>query len=349
VGALSAVASPLIFLSICWSIISIGDISLVGKIGKLMIGRMIISTFVVCAFFTALYGSFIITFDKGTGFSADGLVDIYKMILAIVPPDIVTPFQTGNALQIIFLGVVSGVAMLILGDRVSGVKNDVGQLNSVVQYLMALISRLIPLFTFLSAFNLLLNKQGRIGDLVGILLLGAGGSYFLVLVYILIISVTLKVGVITLIKKLWPSHVIALTTASSIATLPISIETCEKKFGIPGRIANFLIPLGTVIFKQGGLIRYVALILPITQMLNINVSPVWLASAVVTISLCSIATPPIVGGVLSTLTVLFIQLGIPQEALGVAIAANSFLDITSCGCNVTCLQLEAVLGTNSLG
>lgn len=348
-GLLRAISSPLIFLSICWGIISIGDLSAVGRIGKQVALRFVISTFLLCAV-TALFICWLFPLTQGgAGNLSGGAADIYKMLLDIVPSDIVSPFLNGNALQIIFLGVCTGIALLVLGDRVSDVRNFIIQANEVVQFFMTLMGKLIPFFVFLSIFCVLQSEFGAgFTGVVKVFMIAVPGCALAVAVYLLMLKLRFRVGVRVLIKKMLPTYLIGLSTASSAAAFATNLETCEKELGIPRNVVNFAVPLGQVIYKPGGVIGFLTVSMCMAQCYRVDITPVWLVTAVLIVSLLAMAAPPIPGGALTCYTVMFGQLGIPGEAIAVAVAINSVLDFIMTAANLTCLQAEAVFAADRL-
>ena len=164
---LRTISSPMIFLAICWGIFNIGDMTMMGRIGKKVIGRIAALSFLVSAGATVCL-SWLFPLELSSGGTAmSGFSTVYQIILDIVPSDIVSPFLNGNTLQIIFLGAAVGIALLVLGDWAAAVRTFIEQTNEVVQFLMEAIGDLIPLFVFFSLFALLVSDFGS--QLSGIL------------------------------------------------------------------------------------------------------------------------------------------------------------------------------------
>ncbi len=349
-GALRAVSSPLVFLAVCCGIISIGDLTMVGRVGKKLIFRMVAGTFVlavVMAFAGCLL--FPIAAEAESGITGNYSA-IYQMVLEIVPSDIVSPFLNGNALQLVFLGICVGAALLILGDRVSAAQTTLLQVNEAVQFLMSVLGKIIPLFVFLCLFNLILSDfDSGISSLFKVFVITVPVCFILTLFYVFVAAVKLKVGPTILIRKMLPTFLIALTTASSAAALATNLETCVKELGIPKKVADFGIPLGQVLYKPGFVVGLFSLALCMAESYGIPITPMFLFMSVLTTGLLSMALPPIPGGALSVFTVMFAQLGIPAEALALAVAANGILDFFMTAAGVACLQVQVTLAADSVG
>ena len=284
------------------------------------------------------------------GAALSGFSTIYQIILDIVPSDIVSPFLNGNTLQIIFLGAAVGIALLILGDRAAAVRTFIEQTNEVVQFLMEAIGDLIPLFVFFSLFALLGSDFGS--ELSGILkaiVITYALCPLMCLVFIGILAARRRVSFRLLVQKLLPTFLIGLTTASSSAAFATNLETCEKKLGIPPMLAHFAVPLEQVLYMPSVAVAFVATCLCMAENFGTAITPAWLLTMIVVTGLLSLAMPPIPGGALTCYTVMFTQLGIPGEALALAVAINSMIDFIATASNLTCLQVEVTTVAGQLG
>lgn len=144
---LSAVAGPMIFLAVVWGIYSIGDVSAFSVMGKKLIERLMI----FCAVFTAIGGVLSVpffSFVTGNQQTGNSFSDIFRMVLDIIPGNIIRPFAEGNTLQILFIAIVMGIAMIIIGEKTQNVAVFAEQLNYIVQLIMEFISKLVPFFVF---------------------------------------------------------------------------------------------------------------------------------------------------------------------------------------------------------
>lgn len=349
-GILQTLASPMIFLSVCWGVVSIGDVQVLGKIGRTVLLRFLTAIYVLTGL-TAV--CLVWAFRPGTAIAEGGAsaaAQIYSMILGIIPSNPVSPFLEGNSLQIIFMAICVGLVLLVLGDKVSAVRAFVEQLNTAVQYMMEIVSRYIPVFVFVSLLSLMLsNALNGLGGVLKSIVLAMAVCMLWPLLYALASSLRLKVSYPMLLRKLLPTYLIALSTASSSATLSTNLETCERRLGISRRIVNFAVPLGQVVFKTGGAVGFFILALGLAEFYGVAMPLSWVVTGVLTSGLLAIATPPIPGGSLTCYTVLLTQLGIPAEAIGLAIAGNVILDFFMTSCGISCLQSELLLSANKLG
>lgn len=349
-GVLQTLASPMIFLSVCWGILNIGDVHMLGRIGKTVLLRFLGGVFLLTSVSAAVLVWFFRSGDGAASTGENAAAQIYSMLLEIIPGNIVTPFLEGNSLQIIFMAICVGLVLLVLGEKTSALCALLDQVNTAVQFMMETVSRYIPLFVFTSLLSLTLSDaMSNLGGVVKALLLGIAACVAWPLLYALWASLKLKVSLPVVLRKLLPTYLIALSTASSSAALSTNLETCEGRLGISERIVHFAVPLGQVVFKTGGAVGFFVLALGLAEFYGVSISLPWVVTGVLTASLLAIAAPPVPGGSLTCYTVLLTQLGIPAEAVGLAVAGNVILDFFMTSCGISCLQSELILSANKLG
>ena len=340
-GLLSAIAGPMVFLSVVWGIYSIGDMAAMGRIGKRMIGRFMLMTVLLtlpaCAVAMPLF-----SLKAGDGGTFD-FSELFQMVLDIVPGNFFTPFTEGNPLQIIFVAVLIGMAMLVLGNKATVAAAFVEQSNYIVQLIMEAVSSFVPLFVFGSILTMVLGNDFSVFfHTYKLLPAMLAGDMIVMGVYLVLVCTRRKVRPVLLLKKMMPTFLIALTTASSSAAFGVNMECCEKKLGIDKRIVNFGVPLGQVIFMPGVSVQFLAVGFCMAEIYGVTVSPVWLAMAFLIAIVLAVAAPPIPGGALTCYTILFVQLKIPMEAIAITIALNVILEFFTTAADLFCLQAELV-------
>ena len=340
-GVITAVSGPMIFFSLLWGICTIGDMNTLSKIGKGMIFRFLLQLMLVSVL-SALLCWPLFTGSAGSG-TAFSLSEFYQMLLGIVPNNMLTPFTTGNTQQIIFLAIVSGIVLLLLGNRVSTVTNLVDHMTTLIQAIMTIANALIPLMVFLSVFKLALSDQlSAISQSYKIVPIYIGLSLLILMVYTAIVTARHRVNPLLLMKKSGPAFLLALTTASSPAALSANLEVCEKRFGIDGRIVRFGVPLGQTLFKPGSLSRFVAVSFCMAEIYGVSITPNWIAIVIRSCFLMGVSSPPVSGGAVVCFAILFRQLGIPEEAIGFALTLNVRFDFILTAVNIYCLQMELI-------
>ena len=169
------------------------------------------------------------------------------------------------------------------------------------------------------------------------------------LVYALLAALRLGASWPMLLRKELPAYLIALATASSSAALSTNLETCQRRLGISPRIGNFAVPLGQVVFKPGAAAGFLLLAFGLAEFYGVAMSPAWVVTGVLVSGMLAAAAPPIPGGSLTCYTVLLTQLGIPEEGIALAIAANVILDFFMTSCGIACLQSALAMAAGRLG
>ena len=306
-----------------------------------MMARFVIMSFVVTIVgCLPILPFFDIAMDGATSFK---LFDLYKIVLNMVPKNFVEPFVTGNPLQIIFVSIVVGLSMLILGNKTTTAASLVEQSNYIVNLIMETISKFVPYFIFMSVLGMIISDNFSIlVQAYKILLVTILGYVAAVSFYVGMIAFRKKVSPILILKKLSQTFFIAVSTASSSAAFASNMETCEKKLGIDKRVVNFGVPMGQIIYMIGGCILFMTAAMCMAEVYGVTISLNWLLTALFISVVLAIATPPIPGGSLTCYTLLFLQLNIPAEAVPIIIAVEVIMDFICTAVNLLCLQTELV-------
>jgi len=349
IGLLIAFALPMMFLSLIWGIFSIGDTATLGKIGKKVVGRYlgrILFTLLVCLAIAIPFFNF--TINGGSSGTGD-FQSIWYLLLNIVPQNLITPFSEGNTLQIIFLAVIAGLAILVLKKKIPVVVQFLGQANSIIQLIMEWITAFLPIIVFISVLNLMLkdviDDAGQFVTLFIVLILAVIVNMFLMGCEVAIFK---KVSPKVLLKKIAPTFLIALTTASSAATFSTNMDCCEKKMGIKKHLANFGVPLGTAFSRPGHALTFFCVCLFMANYYGVTMSPGWVFSALLTCGLLALSVPPVPGGGIACYTILFLQLGIPMEALAIAVVLEIILDFIATSLNMVAVPTDLVMVADKL-
>lgn len=347
-GLITAVAGPMIFLSILSGICSMGSLEALGKIGgktlssllKAIVLLSLLSIIVSIPFFDITMG----------GRSSSNFSQLLQLIYDIIPANLFEPFITGNALQIIFISVIVGLSMLVLSSKVNDILKLINQLASIVQTIMTGISALLP-FAIYSIFAGIISNGNipMILDSIKPLLLMLFILFSCRLATLLATSLQIKISPILLMKKIFPTYLIGLVTASSAAALSSNIEVSIKKLGINKKLVEFTAPLGQVFFKPGSAIICIALCLCFSESYGNQITPAWLASLLLTSMLVSFSVPPVPGASIVGLTIAYTQLGIPMEVIGLTMAINTLTDFSSTATNVSCWLLCQINIARKLG
>lgn len=346
-GILSFIAGPLIFLTVLLGVVSVGSVSGLNKIGKrlLVVFLSFLALSTVAVFFCMLP---FLHIASESGAMLD-YSELYQMVLDILPNNLVAPFLNGNSLQIVCIALFLGVAMLFLSEKVSDLRILLEQLNFIVQWLMNLISQLVPAFIFINVFNLIVN--GRIKTIVSayrLLLMYAISLTVVLLISLLAVSIRERVSPLLILRKNLPAALIALTTASSSAAYSQNMSTCRHELGISEAVTNIGISLGQTVYMPGAFVDFFLLGNFCAEFYDVPVSLDQLISYALFCYILSIAAPPVPGGGLTCLALLAAQLGLPGDAVALMCTLDIIPDFLVTSLNMFSLQQVLIITAGSV-
>ena len=262
--------------------------------------------------------------------SADKL-SLAETILDIIPTNIFNGLSEASMLQVIFFALVLGVILAKLGDSADTVSALFSQGNDIMMEMTMMVMSVAPV----GVFCLIAKTFSTIGFNAFIPLLKYMLSVFIALgvqafvVYMSFLKVCTGLNPIKFIRKFFPVMAFAFSTSTSNATIPLSIETLDKKIGVSRRISSFTIPLGATINMQGVAVVFVA------QAFGIQLHMMDYITVIGTATLASIGTAGIPSVGLITLTMVFNSVGLPVEGIALIMGIDRILDMTRTAVNIT--------------
>lgn len=340
VGLISAISGPLIFCSVAYSIYAMGDITTFSSIGSKLI-KSILCYALVVPVLSSLWLLFVYPPSSSqTRQSSDGLSTVINMVLDIIPDNIFTAFTENNAMQIIFLAVVFGLATLILGKKATVISSFIDQANQVFQYIMSQVSNYAHILVFFGVLQMLLQDQlTEILSSYNLVIYSIISYSFLMMITIGDVCLRTKVSPIKLIKKLFPTFLLAFGTGSSMAAYPTNIKCCKEKLGISDKLISFGVPFGQVIYMLSFTCTFMVIGFFMAKTYSVELSWSTLFIFYIMAMILSIAAPPVPGGALALITILLTQIGMPESSLSLAMVYIMLTDFSDTGFNITTLQL----------
>lgn len=338
-----AVAVPTVFFSVLQGILGADDAASFGKIGKRMMVRFVVKT----ALYTAAAGLVMIPLFSIDLFGSGNITNYggaLQMILDIFPETFVAPFISGNALQVIVIAIVIGFAILILDSRADGIKSICNQFTSVFLIITGWVSKLLPALVFMLILETIWSNH--VESLLGLwkpILITAIACILILLAEIMTVAIKHRISPVLLIKKILPSNLVAFSTSCAMATFNITNETCEKSLGINKKITTFGLPLGLVTYMPAVSVYYLIILFYGVEQYGLACSVEWLLIAWITVTMLSIASPPVSGGTMACFAVLLSQMSIPTEAITYALAMNIIAERFCAMADLGMLEMELVL------
>ncbi len=341
IRSLKLLVVPLVFVSLVCGTAAMDDVRKLGKIGLKTVGLYLLTTCIAISIAMAL--AFI--FKPGVGITPSGAEDyvakeaptIWQVITDMFPTNPVSAMAEGNMLQIIVFAILFGLAMVVSGKAGQRVLDLFTDLNEIVLNLVMVLMLIAPFGVF-AKITIVFAEQGT----AAILELG---KYFMLVILALLIHAVIVYPVllkamsglspVQFLRNFYKVQIFAFSTASSNATLPITLETTEKKLGVQNSVASFTIPLGATINMDGTAIMQGVATVFIAQLSGIDLSLSQILMVVVTATLASIGTAGVPGVGLVMLAMVLNQVGLPVEKISLIVGIDRVLDMLRTAVNVT--------------
>lgn len=340
-GLLGTMAVLMIFLSVISGICGMGDMATFNRIGKRMLGRFMMFLVIITA--GGIIGISFIFPITASGSGKFDFASLWEMLLQIIPDNIIEAFSTGNTLQIIFLATLIGIVALSLIKKMNALTEWTLQLNALVQSLIEILIKVLPVVVFISMFTLLAKND--IKNLKSIYKFPLFHLLFCaawVLILLLKTCIMQKVKFTVLFKKLIPTLIITLSTASSSASFTTSVDICNKKLGIDKKLVNVGAPLSHALYRPTAIIEDIVGVFCLAEVFNVEITWSAVITLAITVIILSLATPSLPGAAISCFALLFTQCGIPSAALSLIIALDPIIDRITTASVVMSQQLELI-------
>ncbi len=345
-NALKIVIAPVIFFSLVTCVSQFKNIAELGRMGAKVMVVYLCTT--VIAVTNGLFISTVLHPGEW-GFALTGAVDmatvtvdtnvetsILSTIINIVPNNFLKPFVESNTLQLMFLAIVCGCALGMIGEYSKPLKELFDACNSLFLTITTMIARFIPVAVFCSVVLLVTELGGEsLLSLFSLLLVFILAIFIMITVYGLIVMLVGRQNPITFFKKIWEGMLTSLTLSSSSAAMPTNIRICTEKLGISPRVANFSIPLGATINMDGTCICLSVVGLFLARAYGVEVSASSFISVAITIMVLSLGAPGVPGVGLVCLGIVLRALNVPVEAIGLIVAIDPIMDMISTMSNTT--------------
>ena len=372
INLLKLIAVPLILASLIKGISDLKDISKLSKMG----GRTIV-TYLITTLTAVTIGLILVNVIKpGKSISVDTrneLVEAYatdtqakqkaaakqqelgplQALVDMVPSNIfLAASNNRNMLQVIFFALFFGIGMILLNEKkVAPVKNFFDSFNSIILKLIDLIMLSAPygVFALLAALvveapSLELFKALALYAIT--LLLGLAA---MILIYVLIVQLLTKRKISFFVRGIAPAQLLAFSTSSSAATLPVTMECVEENLGVDEEVASFVLPIGATINMDGTSVYQGVAAVFIAQAFGLDLSLSAQLGIVFTATLASIGTAAVPSAGIVMLVIVLAQAGIPEAGLALIFAIDRPLDMCRTIVNVTGDAAVSMIVGKSIG
>ena len=353
VRSLKLLVVPLVFVSLVCGVSSLGNNSRMGAVAT----KTLILYMLTTAIAIGLAILIAVLIQPGVGidlalateFVAKEAPPLKQTIINIFPNNPIESMANGSILQVIVFALLVGFAISKGGDQGKRIENFFSDLNAIIMKMVMMLMKLAPYGIFCLLAKLFAD--------VGIAMIMNLAKYFFTVLFILLLhslgvySAIFKaltgLNIKIFLSKLRPALALAFSTASSAATMPVTMRTVEQRIGVSKSVSSFTVPLGATINMDGTAIMQGVATVFIAQAYNIGLGLEGYLTVVLTATLASIGTAAVPGVGLVMLVMVLNQVGLPVEGIGLIIGVDRLLDMTRTATNVTGDAMVTTVVANS--
>ncbi|MDD9950557.1 MAG: dicarboxylate/amino acid:cation symporter, partial [Zetaproteobacteria bacterium] len=339
VASLKMLVVPLVFTSLVCGVVGLEGVHKLGRMGLKTLVLYLLTT----ALGLTLAIGMAVVFQPGIGFDLPSVLSyqprpspsLMEVLVGMVPSNPVQAAAEGKMLQIIVFALLFGLGVLQIKAKVPVIVRFLEELNDVMMGMVSMLLRLAPVGVYALIAQVFADK--------GVQAFAPLLRYFLLVLFVLAIhAVTVYPMLLKLagldpwafLRKAKSVAFFALSTASSSATIPVTLQTLDKSFGVPRSIASFTIPLGATINMDGTAIMQGVATLFIAQTYQISLGFTEYLTVIFTATLASVGAAGVPGVGLVTLAMVLRQVGLPVEGIAMILGVDRALDMVRTAVNV---------------
>ena len=360
VNLLKLIALPLVFASLVKGVASLSSISSLSKIG----GKTVIFYLLSTVISVVIGLSLVNVFSPGKVFSEEKRIELQQtysnntnskilaaenvqengplqFLVDIVPSNIFSSASdNGNMLQIIFFAILFSISLIMLPkEKTLYVKGFFDGINDIILQIVDIIMMFAPygVFSLLSSLVVDYGASGELFAALGIYSLNVilGLMLMILIVYPIVLKSFTKIRYIEFFKAISPAQMLAFSTSSSAATLPVTMERCEEKLNVSKEVSSFVLPLGATINMDGTSLYQAVAAVFIAQAFGYDLDLSAQLTIVLTATLASIGAAAVPGAGMVMLVIVLSAIGINPEGIALIFAVDRILDMLRTVVNVT--------------
>ncbi len=331
----------LIFASMTLGVTGIHDPKKLGRLGSKTLFFYFMTT--VASIFVGI--AFARYFSLGVGFSSDltqaavtltepqSLTDLF---VSIIPSNPFAALVSGNALQIIVFSIFLGIAINMAGERGRPVRDAIESLSDVMVQLTTLVMKFAPI----GVFGIMAWVSGTLGNRSLLKLAQFVVVYYVAcllfasILFSAMLSLLAGLNPLRFVQGMWPAIVMAFSTGSSSASLPVSMKCVQDHLGVSKNISGFVLPLGSTINMNGTALFQGMAALFVANAYGVDLDFQSLVTIVLTATLSAVGTAGIPGQGFIMLAVVLTSVGLPYEGLFMLAAVDRLRDMIGTVLNV---------------
>lgn len=342
VNSLKLIVVPLVLVSLICGTCSLSDPN---KLGSMTIraGSLYLATTLIAVTLGIVF-AILIQPGAGVALSSDvamtaqetSIFGIFSNLISQNPFHSISQLKP-NMLQIIIFAILLGLAISLSGEKGKPVANLFESMNEVIMKLVTMIMKVAPYGIF--CIMAIVVSEAKWSELSSLL------KYFLLVIFVLIVHGLLvypllikfvaKLNPITFLMKMRPAMLFAISSSSSSATLPVTIEVAEKRIGVSNSTASFVLPLGSTINMDGTAILQGIAVVFIAQQYAIDLSIAQYLTVILTATMASIGAAGVPSAGIVLLVGVLSSVGLPTESIAMILGVDRILDMVRTAVNIT--------------
>ena len=360
VNLLKLIAVPLVFASLIKGVASLSDISRLSRIGGKTIAFYLASTVIAVTI-----GLFLVnsvqpgntfseekrmelkeTYASKVGAKIDAATNVkeegpLQFVVDMVPSNFMAASSNNrNMLQVIFFAILFGIAMVMLPkEKTTYVKGFFDGVNDIILQIVDIIMMMAPYGVFALLGGLVVDFGGSADLFIALgmysITVIIGLLMMILVIYPIILKSFTKVKYLDFFKAISPAQMLAFSTSSSAATLPVTMERCEEHLGVSEEVSSFVLPLGATINMDGTSLYQAVAAVFIAQAFGYDLDLAAQLTIVLTATLASIGAAAVPGAGMVMLVIVLSAIGIDPEGIALIFAVDRILDMIRTVVNVT--------------
>jgi len=341
VNALKMLVVPLVIFSLICGVCGIGDIRALGRVGGKSFALYMLTTAIAIA--TAIIIAASTGIGKGmdipskANFVGKESPPLSQVLIDIIPNNPINAMANGDMLPVIFFSILLGISMLLVGSKAKSFVEGAEIANEIMMKMVNVVMSVAPYAVFALiakavaslGLGLLASLAGYVAVLVSALL------FHLFVTLMILLKVGSGLSPAMFLKKIRNVQVFAFSTASSNATIPVTMRTVTKRFGVDNSIASFTVPFGATINMDGTAIMQGVATVFIANIYNVDLGIAGYLTVILMSVLASIGTAGVPGVGLIMLSMVFAQVGLPIEGIGLILGVDRLMDMVRTAVNVS--------------
>jgi Na+/H+-dicarboxylate symporter len=340
IASLQMLVVPLVLISLVCGTSALREPARLGRVGIKTLGLYLSTTAIAVAF--ALLMASIVKPGQGVSIAGAAFVPteappVIDVLIGMVPKNPIQAMTEANMLQVIVFAVLLGIGLTLAGEPGARIRAWFEDLDAVFMRLVMLLMQVAPY----GVFALIVKVAAELGaDVFQDL-----AKYFVLVLVTLLLHLFItyptllflltRLNPLTFLRKMRPAMLFAFSTASSNATLPVTLHTAERRLGASNAVAAFTIPLGATINMDGTAIMQGVATVFIANAYDVTLTGAQLMTVILMATLASIGTAGVPGVGLIMLAGVLSQVGLPVEAIGLVMGVDRLLDMTRTAVNIT--------------